>query len=488
MSCTTVLVGKKASNDGSTMIARNDDGFYDVKKMIVVPSNKQPSKYKSVISHLEIELPDNPLSYTSCPNVDKKHGIWAACGINSANVGMTATETITTNARVLGADPYVTYQKAKSRKEKDIPGGIGEADLVVLVLPYIHSAKEGVIRLGQLLEQYGTYESNGIAFNDENEIWWLESIGGHHWMARRVKDDEYVIMPNQFGMDKFDFDDAYGEQNENMCSKDLKEFISDNHLDTNIDGKFNPRLIFGSHDDQDHVYNTPRAWYMGRYFNPRTYKWDGENADYTPESDDIPWSFVPERKITIEDVKYILSSYYQGTEYNPYSSNTSDRKGMYRSIGIARTGVMTINQIRSDVPDSIKAVEWVCFGPNPFNAMIPVYAHTEEIPPYLSNVKTTVNTDCFYWTSRLIAALAESDYAGNIQIINRYQNASAAAGRQLIHEYDQKIAASEDPSAVICEANKAICNKISEIASDTLGKVLLEASKKMKCNYNRADN
>ncbi|MBR4185096.1 MAG: C69 family dipeptidase, partial [Clostridia bacterium] len=36
MSCTTVLVGKNASNDHSTMIARTDDGFFDVKKMIVV--------------------------------------------------------------------------------------------------------------------------------------------------------------------------------------------------------------------------------------------------------------------------------------------------------------------------------------------------------------------------------------------------------------------------------------------------------------------
>lgn len=36
-------------------------------------------------------------------------GIWAATGINSKNVGMTATETITSNPRVLGADPYVNY-------------------------------------------------------------------------------------------------------------------------------------------------------------------------------------------------------------------------------------------------------------------------------------------------------------------------------------------------------------------------------------------
>ena len=35
MPCTTILVGKKASYDGSTMIARNDDGFFDVKKLVV---------------------------------------------------------------------------------------------------------------------------------------------------------------------------------------------------------------------------------------------------------------------------------------------------------------------------------------------------------------------------------------------------------------------------------------------------------------------
>ena len=173
MSCTTVLVGRKASNDGSTMIARTDDGHFDVKKLIVVNPKDQPKKYVSKISHAEISLPDNPMRYTSCPSVDPKDGIWAATGINEANVGMTATETITSNPRVLAADPLVEYQKAKTRREKDVPGGIGEEDIVVLVLPYIRTAREGVLRLAELLEQYGTYESNGIAFNDVNEVWWI---------------------------------------------------------------------------------------------------------------------------------------------------------------------------------------------------------------------------------------------------------------------------------------------------------------------------
>ena len=487
MSCTTILVGSKASYDGSTMIARNDDGFFDVKKLIVVDPKKQPRKYKSVISHLEIELPDNPLSYTCSPNVDKKEGVWAAAGINSENVGMTATETITSNARVLGADPLVRYEKATSKKEKDKIGGIGEEDLVVLVLPYIHSAKEGVLRLGELIEKYGTYESNGIAFNDEKEIWWFESIGGHHWIARRVKDEEYIIMPNQFGLDRFDLKDAFSERKENMCSKDLKEFIKDNHLDTNNDGEFNPRLIFGSHDDQDHVYNTPRAWYMARYFNPRSFIWNGENADYTPESDDIPWALVPEHKITVEDVKYILSSYYQGTEYNPYSSTTSDKKGMYRSIGIARTGFMSINQIRPYLPDEIKAIEWICFGPNPFNVVIPFYTKTSSMPKYVSEVKTDVDSNNFYWISRLIGALADPCYASSIQVIDRYQNEVAAKSHEIINKYDKKMI-TENNYSYIPEANEEICKMAKKLATKTLNEVLLNASKNMKCNYNRADN
>ena len=134
MPCTTILVGKKASYDGSTMIARNDDsgsGHFTAKKFIVVHPEEQPRKYKSEISHVEIELPDNPMRYTSMPNALKGEGVWAASGVNEANVGMTATETITSNPRVLGADPLVVYQPAEDGKE-EAAGGIGEEDLFIL--------------------------------------------------------------------------------------------------------------------------------------------------------------------------------------------------------------------------------------------------------------------------------------------------------------------------------------------------------------------
>lgn len=482
MPCTTILVGKDASIDGSTMIARNDDGMFDTKKLIVVNSKDQPKEYVSKITGVKIPLPDNPLRYTATPNVTKKRGIWAANGINSANVGMTATETTTSNPRVLGADPFGWDPKKKKQT------GIGEEDYVVLVLPYIRSAREGVLRLGALLEEYGTYEPNGIAFNDEKEVWWFESIGGHHWMARKVKDDEYVIMPNQFGLDRFDFEDAFGEGKENLCSKDLLDFIEKNHLNANQGPVINPRLVFGSRSDADHVYNTPRAWYMARYFNPRSYVWDGENADFTPLSDDIPWSLVPERKISVEDVKYILSSYFQGTPYDPYGRGNDPRKGIYRSIGINRTSVMAILQIRPYVADEIKSVEWICFSSNAFNSTFPLYANVEKMPRAVSG--TTEDMDVsrnLYWASRFLGVLADASFDKSIIHIERYQAKTMNKGRALLNEGDEAFQKTRDPK-VLDETNEKVAKMAIESTKTVLRQVLQEASLKMKNGYQRFDN
>ena len=396
MACTTILVGKAASYDGSTMIARNDDsgsGHFTAKKFTVIHPEELPKTYRSVLSHVEIPLPEGALRFTAMPNAVEGKGIWAASGVNAANVGMTATETITSNPRVLGADPLVEYQPAKGEKP-EVPGGIGEEDIVYLVLPYIHSAREGVLCLGSLLEQYGTYEMNGIAFQDVNEIWWLETIGGHHWIARRVPDDVYVVMPNQLGIDTFDLEDAFGAQENYLCSTDLREFIAKNHLDLSLDGALNPRDAFGSHDDADHVYNTPRAWYMLRYLNPRTWVWEGADADYTPMSDDLPWCMVPERKVTPEDIKYMLSSHYQGTPYDPYLSyGDKSAKGAYRSIGINRNDFMALLQMRPDQPEESRAVEWVAYASNAFNTMADSLETSEQRRnAFIANVSHELKT------------------------------------------------------------------------------------------------
>ena len=493
MPCTTILVGKKASYDGSTMIARNDDssaGRFTPKKFVVVHPDEQPRIYQSVISHVRVELPENPMRYTAVPNAVEGEGIWAASGVNEAGVGMTATETITSNPRVLGADPLVVYQPAENGKE-EVPGGIGEEDIVCLVLPYIHSAREGVKRLGSLLEQYGTYEMNGIAFQDHEEIWWLETIGGHHWIAKRVPDDVYVVMPNQLGIDSFDLEDAFSEQKSHMCSADLKEFIDAHHLDLSQDGVLNPRDAFGSHDDSDHVYNTPRAWFMERYFNPSTCKWDGPDARYTPVSDDIPWCMVPEKKITVEDVKYVLSSHYQGTAYDPYASyGDRSMRGAYRSIGINRNDFCALIQMRPEKSADCSTIEWLAFASNAFNVLAPFYADVEETPEYLANTTKEVSTDNFYWTSRMIAAMADASYSKSLIHVERCQEHVAAKSHELLNRYDALLEKETDGAArkaLRQEANRAVADMVKKELSGTLNKVLYELSGQMKNAYSRSD-
>ena len=78
-SCTTILVGKKASYDGSTIVARTEDsqnGVFTPKKFVVVEPQDQPRHYQSVLTSFEMDLPDNPVRYTAVPDAVPKDGIW----------------------------------------------------------------------------------------------------------------------------------------------------------------------------------------------------------------------------------------------------------------------------------------------------------------------------------------------------------------------------------------------------------------------------
>lgn len=508
MACTTILVGKRASYDGSTIIARNCDsgnGSFTPENFVVVQPAEQPRHYKSVLSHVECDLPDNPMRYTSVPTATDGEGIWAEAGINAADVAMTATETITSNERVLGADPLVELVPAKGTEgeegyEPEVPGGIGEEDFVTLVLPYIKSAREGVLRLGKLLEELGTYEMNGVGFSDADEIWWLETVGGHHWIARRVPDDVYVTMPNQLGIDEFDLDDALGEGENYLCSADLRNWMAANHLDLTMgseglgtDGvhaRFNPREAFGSHSERDHVYNTCRAWYMQRTLNPSD-DWDGPDAAWRPEDNDLPWCRVPERKVTIEDVKLVLSSHYEGTEYDCYGDRGTDAtRKRFRPIGINRQSHLAALQIRPYAPAGARGVQWLAFGSNAFNTMVPMYTNINRTPAYLSGTTRRVTTDSLYWENRIIACLADAHYNDNVNTIDAFQQKTMAFGHRVLRETDAHVAdvAEDELSALLEAANDRVADELREENDKLLDQVLYTSSMHMRNGFSLSDH
>ena len=123
---------------------------------------------------------------------------------------------------------------------------------------------------------------------------------------------------------------SFDRPEEFLCDPDLKDFVERHHLALDFDGSsFNPRYAFGSQRDKDRHYNTPRAWDIQRFLNPE--------VEQDPRSFFLPWCQKPYRKITIEDVKYVLSSHYQDSAYDPYGLE-GDSHSVGPSVPLVLTG------------------------------------------------------------------------------------------------------------------------------------------------------
>lgn len=154
---------------------------------------------------------------------------------------------------------------------------------------------------------------------------------------------------------------------------------------------------------------------MLKYMNPRSLKWEEPDAQYIPLSDDLPWCMVSEKKVTPEDVKYLLSSHYQGTEYDPYAAyGEKSMHGTFRSFGINRNDFMALIQMRPDEEKDMQAIEWVAYASNAFNVMAYFYTELTKTPDYLSGTAKEVSTDNFYRVSCMIAAMVKKAVADTL--------------------------------------------------------------------------
>ena len=119
---TTILVGKKASIDGTTMIARNDDTFRPItpQKFIIEPARHGEKKHiKSWLNKFEMDLPEDAQRVPAVPNVDyKKLGYYDESGINQKNVAMSCTESTYGNERTLAFDPLSKKLKIYDEQNK----------------------------------------------------------------------------------------------------------------------------------------------------------------------------------------------------------------------------------------------------------------------------------------------------------------------------------------------------------------------------------
>lgn len=476
-SCTAMLVGKNASIDGSTMIARDEDGYNGInpKTFKVFPAKDYTGEhYVSDYNGLKVDMTGKGCRYTATPNgahqLNDGHGVgrWDEQGINEYNVAMSATETESTNPRVLGHDPLVE-------------NGVDEDSMVYLVLPFIKSAREGVQRLGSLIEKYGTGETNGIAFSDKDEVWYLETAGGHQWVAQRIPDDAYAIAPNNMCIQEIDFDDS----DNFMYAPGIQEFVEKYHLNP-YPGKFNFRKIFATEDEADAYYNTPRTWYGQKLFNP--------SIEQEPTSQDMPFIRRPEKKIAVEDVEFFLSSHYNQTPYDPmgtYSSGTPDEMKRFRSIALDRNQSSCILQIRNDVPAEYAAIQWINFGFYCYSPYVPFFTNINDTPENYATASETFHPEkSAYWMYKLLQVIVEPRYHEFINEVNTFRDNAQSYGIGRVDNILENVKGKEGKEITnyLTTENDVTAQHISDEAQKLINSLVHQTLLNSKFQFERGDN
>ena len=410
--CTSILIGKQASIDGSIMIGRNEDAKAAWPKHMVVHQRGELGKrFISKETKLELVLPDESARYTATPEWTDRDGLFEEDGINEYDVAMSATESAYSNQLVLGYDPHVEH-------------GLNEEAMITVVLPFVKTAREGVQRLGDLIAKYGSGETNGVLFADNDEAWYFENGSGHYWVAQRIPDDSYAVVANQLAIQEVDFNDP-----ENfMFHPTIREFVEENHLNPNPAG-FNFRQIFGTADRADAVYSEPRVWIGHQLFSPRS------SQAEQPESANLPFIVKPDRRLSIFDAQRYLSDHFSGTPYDPLGSGPLSHR--FRPISLAKTQESHILQTGRQTGANI---HWLAMGVTAESTYVPFFNGITDVPAPYKRGKLPAQLNSAYWIFKHASVLVDSHPHDFLPLLEDVQKERNAAAIKFIKETDQALA------------------------------------------------
>ncbi len=358
--CFSIAVGKSASIDGSVFLAHNeDDGGDRVVNWYKVPHQTNLNPQDSIRLKNGYKIPQAKETYAyfwiEIPELEFSDSYMNEYGV-----------TITSDA-------------CKSREDKPEleQGGIGYW-LRRLMIERSISAKEAVSLAGRLIEQIG-YNSSGRTYmiSDPYETWMLSVVYGKHWVAQRVPDNEVAIIPNYYTIGEINLNDRLHY----LASPDIIDYaIKRGWYNPQTDGAFNFRKVYSDPDNLNALANKARHWISINALSKNI---------YTVE-DEMPFSFIPKKKITLQDLFMVLRNHYEGTDYDLTDSyklgNPHHQKTM--SICSDSNQYAFVAQLRDWMSVELGAVMWYAPIKPCVEPFVPIYNGMNTIP---KNFNTTTN-------------------------------------------------------------------------------------------------
>jgi len=392
-SCTSIMVGKKASADGSVITSHTCDSWYrtwmTVEPAMTYERDTTMSVYEGRM-HTEFVKDQTGVKFKgTIPQVHKTYQF-----LDTAYPCFNEKQLAIGETTISG------------RKDLVNPKGMFMIEeLERLALQRCTTARGAIHLMGQLIKQYG-YGDWGecLTIADTKEVWQFEVFGegkdkvGGVWAAVRIPDDEVGISANIPRISKLDL------SNKNYC------MASDNVFDVakNLgywDGK-EPFCFWKAYGGGKKAFNI-REYFVLSTLAPSL------NLNY--DAEELPFSVKPEKKLSVWDVIGLLRQTYEGTKWdmmrnlkvenkdpktqkvdtiispaaNPWmlpnevamlNAQNKNAVERVRNIAAPQCAYSTVIQLRDWLPDAIGGVAWISLDNPGESPRIPVFCGTMDLP------------------------------------------------------------------------------------------------------------
>ncbi|MEE1298252.1 MAG: C69 family dipeptidase [Muribaculaceae bacterium] len=418
--CTSLLAGKKATTDGSTLITYAADAhtLYGALKFIPAATHEKGSMR-------EVRDWDTNKRWGEIPEAEQTYKVVG----NMNEHQLTITESTWTCK-----DELV-----------DTTGIIDYGSLIYITLQRAKTAREAIKIMTSLVAEYG-YNSHGESFSigDPNEIWVMEMAGkggkekGAVWVAHRIPDDCITGHANAPRIHTFPQNDK-----ENcIYSKDVISFARKMGYFNGKDKDFDFAKAYGVWDFSALRGCDARVWaFFNRYRSGMEKYLPYINGDKDAEI--MPLYIKPDKKVSVRDMQNMMRDHFEGTPFDmtqdagakifwdlPYRFRPMSFKvdGVEytneRAIATQQTAFVLVSQMRSWLPNEIGGIHWFGVDDANTNVFVPMYCCINSAPKSYDEKTAdmyTLSWESAFWVNNWVANQAYSRYSLMIDDIRKVQ-------------------------------------------------------------------
>jgi len=413
-SCTSILVGRLASSDGSTMTSHSCDSGSDRTWMAIVPHahHKPGETAKVYFEPKQTKGPNDPdrIETGEIPQVPETYAY-----LNAAYPIMNEWQLAIGETTIGG----------RSELKSD-EGTIDAPELFRLCLERAKTAREAIAVADDLAARFGYNDwGESFTFADPKEAWLFEIYGpgkgkkGAVWAAQRVPDAEIGVSANASRLRRLDLEN----KEYFMASTNVLSLAEEMGFWKKTDGEPFEFCYAYAPASRTSLYCRRREWRVLGLLAP--------SLKLDPNSENFPFSVKPEKKVTVRDLLAIFRDVYEGTEFDMTRTlNAVNRKGetvkspvanpfmsgdlrdllrikRERTICSPASTYLQITQSRGWLPNEIGGVVWLGYDNPATTPHTPFYIGISQMPDsYMVDGRSAYRRDCGWWAYRTVSKLA----------------------------------------------------------------------------------